>query len=131
TAFRPQTPGEPLATVRVGGDSGCHAVVIAEGRALAVCNYGTGEIAVVQLDAMGVPTASIPQQVFTHHGTGPRAERQEGPHAHFSGVAPGGTHLLVADLGSDTLWCHGIGADGLLEPAGVAAHLPPGAGPRH
>jgi 6-phosphogluconolactonase (cycloisomerase 2 family) len=131
TAFTSQSPDSPVATVEVGGDSGCHAGVIADGRSLVVCNYGTGELAVVQLDRDGIPVATAPQQFFAHHGAGPREDRQEGPHAHFSGVAPGGQHLLVADLGSDTLWCYSIGAEGLLQPQGVATALPPGSGPRH
>ncbi len=131
TALSASDASHVLGTVTVGGDSGCHAQIIADGRALAVCNYGSGELAIVQLGADGVPTSTTPQQVFTHHGSGPRQDRQEGPHAHFSAVAPGARHLLVADLGSDTLWCYSIGAGGLLEPQGAATTFPPGSGPRH
>lgn len=123
--------GEVLATVTVGGDSGCHALVIAQGKSLVVANYGSGDIAVIQLGPDGIPLDSTPAQVFAHEGTGPREDRQEGPHAHMNGISPGGTHLLVSDLGTDTLWKYGIGEGGLLTAQGAATHLPPGSGPRH
>ena len=62
---------------------------------------------------------------------GPREDRQEGPHAHFAGYAPGGRHVLVADLGTDELRRYLVLEDGLLEPDGIGATLPPGSGPRH
>ena len=58
-------------------------------------------------------------------------DRQEGPHAHFAALSPGGTHVLVADLGTDQVRRYRVGPDGLLSDPGVAALLPAGAGPRH
>jgi 6-phosphogluconolactonase (cycloisomerase 2 family) len=71
-----------------------------------------------------------PVDVHGHEGHGPRADRQEGPHAHFVAVAPGGRHVLVVDLGTDEIRRYAV-TDAGVEPAGVAATLPPGTGPRH
>lgn len=124
-------PGEVLARVVTGGDFGCHATFLDGGRTLVVAHYGSGDIAVIRLGEDGLPLSDTPDQLLAHQGSGPEEDRQEGPHAHFVTVAPGGRHLLVADLGSDRLWRHRITDDGLLEPDGEAAVLPPGAGPRH
>lgn len=124
-------PVREMARVAVGGASGCHVLVAPDATAVYVCNYGSGEIAVVRLDAAGLPLADAPDQVFAHAGSGPRADRQEGPHAHFACVSPGGTHVLVADLGTDEVRRYRLAEGGLLAPDGVAATLPAGAGPRH
>jgi 6-phosphogluconolactonase (cycloisomerase 2 family) len=86
---------------------------------------------VVRLGDDGIPTDDAPAQVHGHSGSGPRAGRQDGPHAHSAGYAPGGGHILVADLGTDELRRYRVLDDGLLEADGVAAVLPPGSGPRH
>ena len=96
-----------------------------------VSHYGSGDVAVVRLGEDGLPLADAPQQLLGHEGSGPREDRQEGPHAHFAAFAPGGEHVLVADLGTDELRRYRIGDDGLLFDAGIAATLPPGSGPRH
>src|SRR5690606_40186779 len=71
-----------------------------------------------------------------HAGTGPVADRQEGPHAHF--VAPfahlgaaddGSGDVLVVDLGTDELRRHDPGAPDGTAPR-VVATFPPGTGPR-
>jgi 6-phosphogluconolactonase (cycloisomerase 2 family) len=46
-------------------------------------------------------------------------------------VSPGGTHVLVADLGTDEIRSYRVDAGGLLAEASIAATLPPGSGPRH
>jgi 6-phosphogluconolactonase (cycloisomerase 2 family) len=99
--------------------------------ALYVSNYGSGELAVMRLGADGLPLSATPEQVWPHSGMGPRADRQEGPHAHFACVSPGGTHVLVADLGTDEIRSYRVGEGGLLDEQGIAATLPPGSGPRH
>ncbi len=120
-----------VARVDVGGESGCHVLLAADASAAYVCNYGTGELAVVALDARGLPLSERASQVWSHHGHGPVVDRQEGPHAHFAALSPGGTHVLVADLGTDQVRRYRVGPDGLLSDPGVAALLPAGAGPRH
>ncbi len=114
-----------------GGSYPCHLLYHPAGRHLIVANYGDGSVSVHALDPAGVPTA--PVQRLTHTGAGPRTDRQEGPHAHSVYVAPGGTHLLVVDLGTDELRCFPFApeADQPAGPQHIAARLEPGSGPRH
>ncbi|GIG53734.1 lactonase family protein [Demequina activiva] len=119
------------ATVATGGDSGCHLLLAADARTLYASHYMSGELAVIRLGEDGLPLSDGPDQVFAHEGSGPREDRQEGPHAHFAGYAPGGRHVLVCDLGTDQLRRYAVGEHGLLEADGIAAALPAGSGPRH
>lgn len=125
-----------LAVVSSGGGDPCHLLLAPDARTLYVANYATGTLGVLSLDVDGAfardtIAAGGPVQVLTHTGSGPDAVRQAGPHAHFAALAPGGVHLLVADLGTDELRRYRVGADGRLAPDGIAATLPPGTGPRH
>ena len=117
-------------TVASGGSSPCHLLALPD--ALWVANYADGVASVIPLDpatgalAAGEPTA------FPGEGSGPREDRQEGPHAHFTGVV--GERVLVSDLGADALRAYP--ADPAAAAASgtgveVAAALPPGTGPRH
>lgn len=128
-------------TVTSGGADPCHLLVSPGARALYVANYSSGTVAVVPLTTGGsftpdVLAAGAPAQVFTADdsgsaGTGPDPDRQDGPHAHFVALAPGGHHLLVVDLGTDELRRFLIRPDGMLTPDGIAGTFPPGTGPRH
>lgn len=117
----------PLGRASSGGAYPCH--LLLDGDRLYVANYGDGALGVLRLAADGSFADDEPAQVLRHSGSGPRADRQEGPHAHFAALAPGG-HLLVVDLGTDEVRRYARTAAG-LEPAGVAVTLPPGTGPRH
>ena len=126
----------PLGTVGSGGAWTCHLLVGPDARTVYTASYGTGTVGVLPLDADGRPAAAVldaggPVQVLGHTGSGPRADRQEGPHAHFAAMAPGGAHLLVCDLGTDHVRRLRLAGGGGLTDDGVAAHLPPGTGPRH
>lgn len=125
-------PDQPrlVATVGTGGHSGCHLLLAPDARTLYVSHFVSGDLAVIQLGEDGLPTANEPAQVFGHEGSGP-GDMQDSPHAHFAGIAPGGHHVLVADLGTDELRRYALRPDGLLDDHGIAATLPPGAGPRH
>lgn len=117
----------PDAFVPSGGAYPCH--VLATDHALLVANYGSGTLGVLALDADGALAGDQPV-VHGHAGHGPREDRQEGPHAHFVALAPGGRYVLVVDLGTDEIRRYAW--DGrTATPAGVAATLPPGTGPRH
>lgn len=120
-----------VARVDLGGAHGCHVLMAPEGTAVYVCHYGTGEVSVIPLTLDGLPESTTPAQTVSHEGAGPRRDRQEGPHAHSAAFAPGGRHLLVNDLGTDRLRRYTLGEDGLLYEPGIAATLPPGAGPRY
>ncbi|PKQ17620.1 MAG: hypothetical protein CVT68_07565, partial [Actinobacteria bacterium HGW-Actinobacteria-8] len=120
-----------VARVDVGGAYGCHVLITPDAATLYVCHYGKGEVSVIPLAVDGTPQSTTPAQTLSHTGSGPRPDRQEGPHAHSAAFAPGGRHLVVADLGTDELRRYTIGADGRLDQAGIATTLPPGSGPRH
>lgn len=120
-----------VASVPTGGVDACHILLGPDARVAYVSHYGSGDVAVVLLDEDGLPVAEAPQQLLGHEGSGPREDRQESPHAHSAAFAPGGRHLLVADLGTDELRRYRVGDEGSLEPDGIAATLPPGSGPRH
>lgn len=120
-----------VATVPTGGSDACHLLLSPRADVVYVSHYGSGDVAVVLLGEDGLPVADAPQQLWGHQGSGPREDRQEGPHAHFAAYAPGARHVLVADLGTDELRRYAVRDDGLLEPSGIAATFDPGAGPRH
>ncbi|RYV51216.1 lactonase family protein [Pengzhenrongella frigida] len=138
TAFAAGPDGRlgALAVVSSGGADPCHLLLAPDMRTLYVTNYSSGSVGVLPLDVDGsfaraTIAAGGPVQVLTHSGSGPDADRQEAPHAHSAAFAPGGAHLLVADLGTDELRRYRIAIDGRLTPDGIAATLPPGTGPRH
>jgi 6-phosphogluconolactonase (cycloisomerase 2 family) len=123
---------ELVATVPSGGADPCHLVLAPDERTLYIANYSSGTLAVFPLDAAGGLPSGGPAQVHGHRGSGPVTDRQEGPHAHFAALAPGGAHVLVCDLGTDEIRRYRRdAATGLVEPAGIAATFAPGAGPRH
>ena len=119
------------------GDVTAHLSHDATGRFAAIANYSVlpvtekpnRAIAVFPRDtdgALGAPVAEM-----THVGTGADPERQERPHPHCVRFSPDNRFLVVADLGIDQLVIYRFDATtGALSLHG-AAHLPPGAGPRH
>lgn len=122
--------GAPVERSRVasGGRFPCHVVPV-HPAVVAVANYGSGTLGVTPVDGEGLAAADA--MPFGHAGEGPVTERQEGPHAHFVAVAPGGRHLLVVDLGTDEVRRYALDEGGAVRPEGIAATLPAGTGPRH
>jgi 6-phosphogluconolactonase len=111
------------------GDWPCHLQLDATGRWLLATNYGTGNAGIypLQLDgSLGEMTDFV-----QHHGTGPNAARQEGPHAHSSIFTPDNRFAIIADLGIDQLVIYqlDISTGKLLSYSSVNTR--PGAGPRH
>ncbi|GAB3210313.1 lactonase family protein [Marinactinospora thermotolerans] len=120
-----------LGEAPTGGGSPCHLLVHPAGRHVITANYADGVVSVHPIGPDGAPQPAV--EVVTAVGSGPDADRQEGPHAHSVVLAPDGRHLLVADLGTDELRALPFdpdAADPLGEPT-VAARLAPGTGPRH
>ncbi|WP_046468411.1 lactonase family protein [Allosalinactinospora lopnorensis] len=118
-----------LGSAPTGGGSPCHLLAHSSGRYVVVANYADGGVSVHPVTVGGAPGER--ETLLAHSGSGPDRKRQEGPHAHCVRPAPGGRHLLVADLGTDELRCYAFGPDGVQAGAAVAARLPPGTGPRH
>lgn len=121
----------PAGTASSGGADPCHVLLDPSGAVAYVANYSSGTLAVLGRTPGGL-AGDGPLQVLGHTGSGPVADRQEGPHAHFAALAPGGTHVLVCDLGTDEIRRYRRDPEtGLLAEDGIAATLRPGSGPRH
>jgi 6-phosphogluconolactonase len=118
--------GDPVPT---GGGAPCYVSVDATGGVLLVANYAGGSVAAFPLAADGRPGART--FLDQHAGRGPRADRQEAPHAHCVVPDPSNRWAVAADLGLDQLSVYALDARArTLSRAGRAATRP-GAGPRH
>ncbi|MBT2407794.1 MULTISPECIES: lactonase family protein [unclassified Streptomyces] len=126
-----RTAGEglvPLGTaVHVGGAGPTHLSVA--GRRLITANYTSGSVSVLPLAADG--SIEGPASVLAHRGSGPDADRQEGPHAHQALPDPTGRWVLSVDLGTDSVRvCAPDPATAALRVHSETA-LRAGTGPRH
>lgn len=130
TAFRISDTGEltVLGSPVAVGANPCHLEASPDGRWLYVANYVGGGADAVLLGADGAPDGDIVQMAY--EGAGPDPERQDAPHAHSTLISPDGAHLLVADLGTDSLWVHRL-EGGRPEPGATRIPMPAGFGPRH
>jgi 6-phosphogluconolactonase len=118
-----------LASTPIDGGWPCHVSVNAAAGHLAIANYETGDFLIVALDAHGCPTGT-PDRI-ARQGSGPRADRQEAPHAHCALPSPDGRHLFVVDLGADAIARHPI-VEGRVSPLpDLTIATAPGSGPRH
>jgi 6-phosphogluconolactonase len=119
----------PLNHRSTGGDHPCHLAIDATGRWIVASNYGSGDVAVFPIE----PDGSLGEIValVRHAGSGPRADRQGGPHAHSAIFPADNRFLLVADLGIDRIVTYAFDpTDGSVDRHGELA-ASPGAGPRH
>lgn len=117
---------------RIGssGAFACHVTIAPDGTQAYVAHYGTGEVSCIGLGADGAPASLQSSHVDDESPLGPRGDRQDGPHAHFTVIEPVTGVLLACDLGTDTVRRYLPGPDG-LEFDGTAVRLPAGSGPRH
>jgi len=114
---------EVLARAGSAGSFPCHLGMA--GDLLLVSNYGSGTVSALPLDR---PWNAAPLWTVGQPGSGPVADRQEGPHAHSTlTLAP--DRFLVADLGRDRIDEYLLHEDGPVLAGGL--DLPPGTGPRH
>lgn len=112
-----------------GGDWPCHLALDATGRWLLISNYGSGTVGVFPILENGA--LGEMSELIQHYGSGPNAERQEGPHTHSTIFSPDNRFILVADLGIDQIVTYTFdSANGKLNRHGQT-HTSPGAGPRH
>ena len=70
-----------------------HVSVNPVARQLYVSNYSSGELLCYALDDKGLPAGE--PQALRRQGSGPRADRQDGPHAHFAMPDAAGAHVPV------------------------------------
>ncbi|MGW6689100.1 lactonase family protein [Streptomyces sp. NPDC054961] len=128
-AFRTTADGlTPLGTaVGVGGAGPTHLSVA--GRRLLTAHYTSGSVSSLPLAEDG--SIGGPPEVLAHHGSGPDAGRQKGPHAHQVLPDPTGRWVLSVDLGTDSVRvCASHPATGALRVHAETA-LRAGTGPRH
>lgn len=126
-ALTPRGPELLGPAVPVGGADPTH-LTLAGGRLL-TANYSSGSVSTLPVRADG--TLAGPATVLAHRGSGPRTDRQEGPHAHAVLPDPGGRWLLSVDLGTDSVRSCVLGADDGALTVRAEAALRPGSGPRH
>lgn len=109
----------------------CYVSVERSGRYVLVANYRSGSVAMlpVRRDGRLGPASDFVQ----HVGSGPRSDRQEGPHAHCVIPDPSNRFALVADLGLDRVFVYRLDLERgkLVSNDPPFAALRPGAGPRH
>ncbi len=120
-----------LAHVPTGGQAPCHVALDHSQSWIAVANYASGSVALYRLDtATGLPIA--PPAVHTNTGSGPDADRQQSPHAHWVGFSLDDRRLYATDLGTDQILAFAVDANtGTLGAPTTAFDAPPGSGPRH
>ncbi len=120
---------ELLGVQGMGGAWASYLTTDPAGRVLLLADYGRGRVALMPVGADG--SLGRVASAHRHAGSGPNAERQDGPHTHCIVVAPGGRFVFAADLGADRLFGYRLDVGG----AGLVPHseleLPAGSGPRH
>ncbi|MBB6735620.1 lactonase family protein [Cohnella zeiphila] len=111
------------------GDAPCHLHVDRTGRWLLAVNYTSGSVCLYPIEPTGQigPIADF----IRHEGQGPRADRQEGPHAHSAFPIPGTDDWVVSDLGTDGLYVYRLDAEAGKLVLRCRTSEQPGAGPRH
>jgi 6-phosphogluconolactonase len=119
---------QQLASVPTSGTEACYVAIDDEHRRLAVANYGSGSLALLSLDARGLPDG--PSAAFQDRGSGPAEGRQEGPHVHCVRFGSDGHSLYAVDLGADHVLRFTLHAN-RLDDCRIAYRAPPGSGPRH
>ena len=118
------------AQVSSQGAAPCYITLDPSERYLAIANYGGGDVVVFRLDDEGKPVGG--PVIRQNHGTGPNADRQEGPHAHCVKFAPDQKTIYSVDLGTDQLLGYSFDAEsGAIGDSFVAFQAPAGSGPRH
>ena len=111
------------------GKGACFAEVSANGKWVAVANYGSGTIALYPVAGNGalMPASSV----IENKGSGPDKARQAAPHAHSVRFSPFSDEVFCADLGTDQLDIFRIENGKLVQGEQKFVKMEPGAGPRH
>ncbi|WBQ06299.1 lactonase family protein [Kribbella sp. CA-293567] len=111
-----------------GGAHPCYLEIDPTGKFLLSANYSSGSVAIHPIRENG--SLGDPTQILQREGSGPNAERQEGPHAHQITFDPSGSFAFDIDLGTDSVHVSTLTPEGrLVEVSRLQVH--PGAGPRH
>ncbi|BCA62071.1 hypothetical protein HMP09_1305 [Sphingomonas sp. HMP9] len=120
-----------LAHVPVDGGAPCHVAMDRTQSCVATANYTSGSVSLFRLDpASGLPIGR--PAVHANSGSGPNAERQQSPHAHWVGFGLDNRFLYVADLGTDEVLAFAVDVErGTIGTSRTAFRAAPGSGPRH
>lgn len=112
-----------------GGKHPCYVAVDKTGRWVFAGNYTSGSIGLLHANANG--SLDSLHQVIQHSGSGPNADRQQGPHVHSTNLSADNKFLYVPDLGIDKIMTYSFdNSKGQLKYVSSAASTP-GNGPRH
>lgn len=113
-----------LQTISAQGHAPCYISTDAEGRAVYLANYVSGNVLRYKIKSDGTLESGIPSQ---HNGTGPHS-RQEAPHAHYIKPHRDG-YVYAVDLGIDQVLRYQDTPKGLQ--ATDTLQVETGGGPRH
>jgi 6-phosphogluconolactonase (cycloisomerase 2 family) len=119
------TPSLSGPSVPVGGSGPTH-LSLFDGHVL-TANYGSGSVTAVPVRHDGSLAAA--SGVLRHEGSGPHAQRQQGPHAHQVQPDPSRRWAVSVDLGTDSVRVCALRDGSLVLHREIA--LRPGSGPRH
>ena len=111
------------------GGSACHVTTDKDDKFLYCANYQDGTGAVFALNGDG--SLKEMSAFIRHEGTGPNAQRQEGPHVHCMMFTPDDKYVAVCDLGIDTVRVYAFDGEKGLGEAVSDASSPAGSGARH
>lgn len=121
---------ELINSLPTGDGRAAHVSVDPTGKTVLTAQYGGGSVSAFRLGNDG---ALLKQTSLVEHegGSGVVANRQNAPHAHWSGFSPDNQFAFVPDLGLDqvVIYKHEPG-NSTITPHGKA-DVPPGGGPRH
>ncbi|MEQ1826849.1 MAG: lactonase family protein [Pirellula sp.] len=119
-----------LNAVPIGDGGAAHLAVDRTGKTLITAQYGAGSVGVFSVNADG----SIKErtQLIKHEG-GSRvvSNRQDSPHAHWTGFSPDNQFAFVPDLGIDRVMIYRVDANQSKLTWHGEGVVPPGSGPRH
>ncbi|QQL48960.1 lactonase family protein [Mucilaginibacter ginkgonis] len=114
------------------GADPCYISVDKDMRHAFVANYSSGNLTVLPINKDGSLGAVV--QNLQDAGTGPKTDRQEGPHVHTAFLSPDEKYLLYSDLGTDKInhtRHRSPEAQPLTPLPEDLTTLAPGSGPRH
>jgi len=122
-----------LNTASANGQFTTHINVHPSGQYFYAANYGTGNFPVFRILGNGSIGAMTDDFQSVGNGTGPRPDRQEGPHAHQILTDVDGGHVFGVDLGADKVNALNLDLGTGLFSANTVPFAPvaSGSGPRH
>ena len=103
----------------------CYIDENADGSLLAVANYSSGTLSVIEIKDGDMSGRTY---IMQNTGSGPNQDRQEGPHVHCAVFSRG--NLYAVDLGTDEIIFYAIDS-GRVGTRKTAFKADPGDGPRH